>query len=283
MVAADLMVVITEVILWQVSGYYFPGSFLKITVVCSVVDILVRSAINCSVWFTVAFTFDRFIAICCGKLKRTYCTAMTAAAVLAIIGTIFSLKNIPFYFAYEFGELINNVPWFCKVKPDYYTEPVWVGYDWFNTVLTPLLPFSLVLLFNALTIKYILVANRIRRGMSGQNRGENGNDSELQSRRKSIMLLFTISGSFILFWLVYVIEFLHYAVTETGRLGYNDSLLMIEQVGYMLLNLSCCTNSFIYGVAQSKFREQFMITVKSPLALIIRVIYKRKNAQWIVQ
>ncbi|XP_067897432.1 probable G-protein coupled receptor 139 [Heterodontus francisci] len=277
MATADLLVIITEVILYRISYYYFPGSFLNITPVCSIIIVLISAATECSVWFTVTFSFDQFVAICCQKLKTKYCTEKTAAVVLATSCIVLCLKNIPFYFIYEAGEIIDNVPWFCHVKPGYYAEPGWVGFDWFRTVFTPLLPFALILLLNALTVRHILVASRVRKGLRGQNKAENHSDPEMESRKKSVILLFTISGSFILLWLLYVIDILYYNITGTDPGDYNDSEYIFRQVGSMLQLLSCCTNTFIYGVTQSKFREQFKSAVKYPLTSIVQLINKQNN------
>ncbi|XP_067865405.1 probable G-protein coupled receptor 139 [Heterodontus francisci] len=277
MAMADLLVIVTEVILWQIRSYYFPVSFLDITPVCCVQAVLLHAAGDCSVWFTVTFTFDRFVAICCQKLKTKYCTKKTAAVVLATTSILLCSKNIPFYFVYESGEIIDNVPWGCYTKPSYFTDPGWVGFDWFKTVLTPLLPFALILLLNALTVRHILVASRVRKGLRGQSKGENHSDPEMESRRKSVILLFTISGNFILLWLVYVIEFLYYNITGTEPSVYTDSEYIFQQVGYMLLTLSCCTNTFIYVVTQSKFREQVKIAVKYPVTSIIQLMNKQNN------
>ncbi|XP_067865918.1 probable G-protein coupled receptor 139 [Heterodontus francisci] len=272
MATADLLVIITELILWTISFYYFRGSFLNITPVCSVNIVLIRAATDCSVWFTVTFTFDRFVAIFCQKLKTKYCTKKTVAVVLATTCILLCSKNIPFYFAYEPGEIIDNVPFFCYTKPSYYIEPGWVGFDWFETVLTPLLPFALILLLNTLTVRHILVASRVRKGLRGQSKGENRSDPEMESRRKSVILLFTISGNFILLWLVHVIEFFYYHVTGTDKKDYTDSEYILQEVGWMLLNLSCCTNTFIYVVTQSKFREQVKSAVKYPVTSIIQLM-----------
>ncbi|XP_067865137.1 probable G-protein coupled receptor 139 [Heterodontus francisci] len=277
MATADLLVIITGVILWQISYYYFQGSFLYITPVCSVIGVLSFAAIDCSVWFTVTFTFDRFVAICCQKLKTKYCTKKTAAVVLATTCILFCLKNVPFYFTYEPGEIIDNVPWFCNTKPSSYTDPGWVGYDRFDMILTPLIPFALILLLNSLTVRHILVASRVRKGLRGQSKGENRSDPEMESRRKSVILLFTISGNFILLWLVYVTEFFYYNITGTEHRDYTDSEYIFQQIGWMLLNLSCCTNTFIYGATQSKFREQVKSAVKYPVKSIIHLMNKQNN------
>ncbi|XP_067877770.1 probable G-protein coupled receptor 139 [Heterodontus francisci] len=265
MARADLLVIITEIILWRISYYFFPGSFLNITPVCSVIYVLLRVGRDCSVWFTVTFSFDRFVAICCQKLKTKYCTEKTAAVVLATTCILLCLKNIPFYFPIKPVEIIDNVPWFCTAKPSYYTDPGWVSFDWFDTVLIPLLPFTLILLLNTLTVRHILVASRVRKGLRGQSKGELRSDPEMENRRKSVILLFTISGSFILLWLMYVIYYSICNIAGTFLEDYTDPFYIFGQVGLMLQVLSCCTNTFIYGATQSKFREQVKNAVKYPV------------------
>ncbi|XP_048472457.1 probable G-protein coupled receptor 139 [Rhincodon typus] len=277
MAAADLMVIITEVILRYINGYYFPIMlFLNITPVCSIRAVLGHTATDCSVWFTVDFTFDRFVAICCQKLKTKYCTEKAVSAVLATTGALLCLKNIPFYFTLEPTEVINNVPWFCHTKQSYFTEPGWVGFDWFDTLLTPLPPFAFILLFNALTVRHILITSQVRKGLTGQNRRENDSDPEMENRRKSIILLFCVSSSFILLWLTYVI-YLLFVITGATLNYYRYSSYIFQQVGSMLQSLSCCTNTFIYGVTQSMFREQFKSAVKYPVTIIIKLFNKQIN------
>ncbi|XP_072356738.1 G-protein coupled receptor 15-like [Scyliorhinus torazame] len=274
MAVTDLLVIIVEVILSRINYYYLPGSFLNITPLCSIVSVLVRAATNCSVWFTVIFSFDRFVAICCQTLKSKYCTGKTAAVVIATTCLLLCCKNVPLYFIYKPLLIIDNTPWYCDVKPNCFTDPIWVGYGWFDKVLTPLLPFAFVVLLNTLTVRHILVASRSRKRLRGQSQAENHSDPEMESRRKSIILLFAISGTFILLWMVFVIEFLYYTITGRGPGSYNDSEYILQQVGYMLLNLNCCTNTFIYGVTQSKFREQIKFAVKCPVTSIIDFINK---------
>ncbi|XP_059818957.1 uncharacterized protein LOC132390363 [Hypanus sabinus] len=143
MATADLLTIIFRVILWRISYYYFPGTFLDITPVCSAIAALGLAATDCSVWFTVTFTFDRFVAICCQKRKITYCTGETAAVVLTAIGVLFCFNNVPYFFIYHPAKVVENIPWDCITKPSYYTDPGWVGYDWLTTVLSPLLPIRL--------------------------------------------------------------------------------------------------------------------------------------------
>ncbi|XP_062894713.1 probable G-protein coupled receptor 139 [Mobula hypostoma] len=273
MAAADLLTIVTEVILYQIIGFYFPGSFLSITPVCSVIDVLMFTATDCSVWFTVTFTFDRFVTICCQKLKTKYCTGKTAAVVLTTTGVLFCLKNAPRYFPWEPLVLIDNIPWFCDLKDNVFTDPGWVGYDWLDTVLTPFLPFAAILLLNALTVRHILVASRVRKGLKGQSKGENRSDPEMESRRRSVVLLFTLSGSFILLWMTAFVNVIYYQVSGKGS-DFNDSEWIFHRVGILLSDFSCCTNTFIYALTQSKFREQVIRAAQYPVTSLLLFINK---------
>ncbi|XP_059498747.1 probable G-protein coupled receptor 139 [Stegostoma tigrinum] len=275
MATADLLVILTEVLLRQISYYYFHMTFLDITPVCSVRAVLLSAATDCSVWFTVSFSFDRFVSICCQKLKTMYCTERTTTVVLATTCTLLCLRNIPFYFIFDPWVIIDNVLWLCVVKPSVYNDPAWVGFSWLDAVLTPLLPFALILLLNALTVRHILVTSQARKRLRGESKGENPRDPEMENRRKSVILLFAISGSFILLWSVSVIEFLYYHISGADPRHYTQPEVIFRQIGVMLVNLSCCTNTFIYGVTQSKFREQVKSLMEYPVTAIIQFMNKR--------
>ncbi|XP_067878796.1 uncharacterized protein [Heterodontus francisci] len=256
MAMADLMVVIIDVILNRINRMYLPISFFFLTPVCIVSFVAYIVVVDCSVWFTVAFTFDRFVAICCQKLQAKYCTEKTASLVIIIVCVVSCLRTIPFYYVFEPAFLIDNVPWYCVPIANYYTSPLWKAHEWIDSIITPLSPMLLILLFNALTVRHILAANRVRRGL--RHNSENQNDPEVKNRRKSMILLFTISSNFILLWMTYVVHSLIWPVTNfyyTDKY-YSNPIYITQQVGFMLLLLSSCTNTCIYGLTQRKFREE---------------------------
>uniref|UniRef100_UPI00398EA7E3 probable G-protein coupled receptor 139 n=1 Tax=Pristiophorus japonicus TaxID=55135 RepID=UPI00398EA7E3 len=274
MAVADLMVLIFDIILYEINDAYFPYSFLNYTPICSLNIALCYSFIDCSVWLTVAFTFDRFVAICNQTFRTKYCREKTAAVVIAVVSFISVLENVPLYFVYEPREIIDNIAWSCYVKTSSYTSPIWIAFLWLETILTPFAPFVLIVLLNALTIRHIVMANRVRSGLRANNSGGNRNDSEMENRRKSIILLLAISGNFILLWVLNFIVNICVLFTDTQFMesNYNDSFTIAEKSGYMLICLSTCTNTFIYAVSQSKFREEFKIVIKRPLAHITKLI-----------
>ncbi|XP_055502518.1 probable G-protein coupled receptor 139 [Leucoraja erinacea] len=258
MAVTDLLVVITAVIFNRIIGIYFPFSFMSLTPACTLSTVAIYAATESSVWLTVAFTFDRFVAICCPKLNSIYCTERTAAIVIGTICVLSCLKSVPWYFIYEPQYIVDNKPWFCSVKPSYNTIG-WTVYDWFARILNPGLPFVLILLLNALTVRHILVASRARARLMSQNQGDKQSDAEMESRRKSIILLFAISGSFILLWMTYVVDFLYVQFSKEPYFSgsnFNDPRFIRQESGNMLQLLSSCTNTCIYVVTQRKFREE---------------------------
>ncbi|XP_067865169.1 probable G-protein coupled receptor 139 [Heterodontus francisci] len=266
MAAADLLVLIFDVVLYQLNESYFLNSFLDYTPVCSLKFFLLFASIECSVWLTVAFTIDRFVAICCQKIRMRYCTEKTAAVVVAIIGGLSIFENLPIYFTFEPHIIIDHVSWFCALKSNLYT--VWIAFLWLDTALMPFIPFFLILVFNGLTIKHILLTNRIRKCLRSSN-----SDPEMENRKKSIVLLLVISGSFILLWMVTFIHYVCVQITDVQYLltDYSDPFTIMERTGYMLQDLSSCTNTIIYAASQHKFREQLKNMFKFPLVLIIKL------------
>ncbi|XP_062915849.1 probable G-protein coupled receptor 139 [Mobula hypostoma] len=268
MAVTDLLVVVTALILNPINGIYMPVSFLSITPVCKMSTVLIYSSRDCSVWLTVAFTFDRFVAICCQNLRNKYCTGKTARVVICVVCAMGCLKNIPWFFPYEPLYVINGVPWFCRLKLFFYASFIWTAFDWFDRVLTPCIPFLLIVLFNAMTVRYILAANRARKRLQGSCSAEKQNDPEMESRRKSIVLLFIISGNFILLWTTYVVNVVYVRFTDGSYFtGFNfkDPRFILEESGNMLLLFSCCINTGTYAMTQSKFRQELKKLIKYPL------------------
>ncbi|XP_067833430.1 probable G-protein coupled receptor 139 [Heptranchias perlo] len=253
MAAADLLVVIFDLILRQIPiVYQGQFRFLWSIPVCNIHAVLLFAATDCSVWFTVTFTFDRFVAICCQNLKTKYCTERTAAVVLGTVSVVICLKNITCFFMFTGRYLLYNKPWFCAVPVLVMFSRVWAVIELLHYILTPGIPFVLILLLNVFTVRYILVASRARRRLRGHSSGESPRDPEMESRRKSIILLFVISGNFILFWALFMVYSIWYRMWVLGFYSVILPRFLLE-LGFMLQLMSCCTSTCIWrGRANSQ-------------------------------
>lgn len=262
MAAADFIVVVIAIIAEQINNIYMFANFLLITPVCSLTLVFKIASIDCSVWFTVAFTFDRYIAICSQRIREKYCTQRTATVVIVTVGALACIRCIPVYFVVEPLVIIDNIPWRCVQIPEFFTSLMWQIYEYFDSILTPLLPICLILLFNCLTVRSIISANRVRQALRGNS--ESQNDSELKNRKKSMILLFALSTNFVLLSMPYVI---HSMIWQPVNYFYTDKYVstptyIMQQCGFILQALCTCSNTCIYGLTQRKFRQELKNGVK---------------------
>ncbi|XP_067882469.1 probable G-protein coupled receptor 139 [Heterodontus francisci] len=272
MAAADLLVIILYLILRHIPIRY-RETFLALydICVCNIHATLLYAATDCSVWFTVSFTFDRFVAICCQKLKIRYCKEKTADMVLGTVTVLSCLKDITWYFLVSNQYSHFNSPWFCRVKTDVLSSLVWGTIAFLHSIITPGVAFVLILLLTAFTVRHMKVASRARRRLRPHSSGESPRDPEMDNRRKSIIFLFVISGNFILLWSELMV---HSIWKCMWWLVYNSAILpaFLMEMGFMLQLLSCCTNTCIYAVTQTKFRSQLKNVVMYPITIILKLI-----------
>ncbi|XP_067880512.1 probable G-protein coupled receptor 139 [Heterodontus francisci] len=272
MSVADLLVIILDLILRHIPIVYWEQfRFLWSIPVCNIHAVLLYTVTDCSVWFTVTFTIDRFVAICCQKLKSKYCSEKTAGVVVGTVSVLSCLKNIFWYFMLTGQYWLGNNPWFCDVTEDVYVSRVWGTIEFLHNILTPGLPFVVILMLNALTVRHILVSSRVRRRLRAHSSGKCRRDPEMESRRKSIILLLVISGNFILLWVMLMAYSIWWRM---WRLGYRSVYLarFLQELGFILQLLSCCTNTAIYTVTQTQFREQLKNVLKYPFTPIVKFI-----------
>ncbi|XP_067835724.1 probable G-protein coupled receptor 139 [Heptranchias perlo] len=275
MATADLMVIIFNVIVYLIFNYHFPYSFLSYTAVCKFILYMAFANLDLSAWFTVSFSFDRFVSICFQEFKGKYWTKGKATVVIVTVTVLAYLKAVPLLFSYEPERTINNVQWGCRPKVDVFTLPTWAAYNWFQALSVPLLPFTFMAVFNSLTVRRILVANRARRELRGHN-SKKQSDQEVENRRKSIIFLFTFSGCFLLLWITAVVSFATTRLSGTFYYqgDYSNPGYIATESGYLLMYLSSCTSTCIYAATQRKFREELKALLKSPWSLILRLVQK---------
>lgn len=122
-------------------------------------------------------------------------------------------------------------------------------------------------MFNGLTVRNIIAANRVRRRLKAVD----SQDTETENRRKSIFLLFIVSGAFILLWTTVAVIFVCTQVTVNFAGGDHSSPSYIgNEVGNLLMHISTCANMCIYGITPRKIR----LEVKNELKYLPRIIVK---------
>ncbi|XP_072913694.1 probable G-protein coupled receptor 139 [Hemitrygon akajei] len=254
MATSDLLVLIFYVGMSRILVPHFPQFFRYYPMACRFELIMMTAVVDCSVWLTVSFTFDRFVAICFQGFKRRYCATKTAALMVSTVYLLTYARNFPYYF--------TVVPYFvyggqqigCKTNPAIYSAPGWKAFYWLRTILTPFAPYVIIVLFNILTIRHILVASRVRQSFHSDGASR---DSEMQNRQRAMVFLFGASASFILLWMSTVGIFLFSRITNRYSFrNYNDPFAVVNEMSRMLRILNCSSSTCMYALSQSKFREE---------------------------
>ncbi|XP_072341608.1 probable G-protein coupled receptor 139 [Scyliorhinus torazame] len=256
MAGVDLSVVIFDLILRHIPIVFREQfEFVLHIPMCNIHSALLYAATDCSVWLTVTFTFDRYVAIGCKRLKQKYCPEKTAAVVLGTVTFLSCSIDIYWYFILAGPYWRGNQPWFCHVPIKDMLSVVWGTIEFLHYILTPGVPFVLIMLLNVFTLRHFLVSNRDRKRLRAHSCGESTRDPEVANRRKPMILLFVISANLIILWSVIMLFSIR---TRMYYQGYEAMYLhwFVQEMGFMLQLLSCCTNTCIYAVTQTKFRDE---------------------------
>ncbi|XP_059818833.1 vasopressin V2 receptor-like [Hypanus sabinus] len=270
MAVSDLSVILINVLVYEILIFRLSSSFLHYTEVLKATIYVLAVTLELSRWYTVAFTCDRYVAICCQKFKTKYCRVKTARILSAVLLAGLCLENIPLLFAFQPQRIIGNISWGIRPKLDIFNSPNLVALIRFKTFQN-LCAFGLILLFNGMTARHILVTSKSRRGFR-THKSKIERDPEMENRKKSIILLFCVSGSFMLFWLSSAVTDIIASITMYFDRDYNSARYIAAQAGALLTNMSSCTNTCIYAATQTNFRAELKTLILSPWTLIRELI-----------
>ncbi|XP_059816871.1 vasopressin V2 receptor-like [Hypanus sabinus] len=271
MAVSDLSVILINVLVYEILIFRLSSSFLHYTEVLKATIYVLAVTLELSRWYTVAFTCDRYVAICCQKFKTKYCRVKTARILAAVILAGLCLENIPLLFAFQPQRIIGNISWGVRPKLDIFNSPMFVALSRFKTFQNLLCAFGLILLCNGMTARHILVTSKSRRSFR-THKSKIERDPEMENRKKGIILLFCISGSFILFWLPSAVTNFIASLTMYFDRDYYSARYIAAQTGTLLTNMSSCTNTCIYAATQTNFRAELKTLILSPWTLIRKLI-----------
>ncbi|XP_068089262.1 probable G-protein coupled receptor 139 [Hyperolius riggenbachi] len=256
----DIFYFYVDILYWPVSS-------------CGVSNWIYFTCVYSLIWLTVAFSFDRYVIVCCMRFKLLYCTpSVTRCVIIAVYISAFFVA-MPTFWMYVPNRTIQpdgTIFHICSLHRNLSSIPFLSVYDHIQTTVWIVFPLVSLTLTNALTVWHINITTRVRKGLKTVSGGKQSEDPELVRRKKSVTLLALISISFLAHWLpkmvVKVVE--RFTYPPVNRYDFYHPVNMVRMICNMLIVLSSFSNMCIYSLAITKFRQELFRGAKVVLILL---------------
>ncbi|KAL1131072.1 hypothetical protein AAG570_012309 [Ranatra chinensis] len=148
-----------------------------------------------SVWFIVAFTVERFIAVRYPLKRPSMCTVSRAKSVLAVLSLLALLIHSP-YFVISAPQLkLNDTMIVCGLVPEWMSLASVLNHVDF--LITLVVPFCLIVVLNTLISRTVWRVSRLRRSMTQSGKRRPNQPSSSTSQTKVTQMLLVVSSVFI--------------------------------------------------------------------------------------
>ena len=275
MSVADTGVLVCFVVLELVVKFHSAAPFWARQPWCSLRDLFTYGSYNASTWLVVTFTAERFLAINTWSLKSRLCTPRCALWAISSIYVLSHLLAVPHLWANvsEYDRQLGR--WTCVYNaqaPILFIHSL-VG---FQTLLSYILPFPIIITLNGLTLHHISVCNRIWPAQEPPVSSATAAKPGLRvapilrsRRRKSVVLLVTVSMTFLMLSVVRAVTqiILRTSSPELKRQDYGLPLNVAADLGTMLCLSNAAVNMYLYAATQTKFRQEVIACAKQGLAV----------------
>ncbi|XP_029994672.1 probable G-protein coupled receptor 139 [Sphaeramia orbicularis] len=259
---ADNLVLIFIVILELSVKYHQQDPFWSYDPWCGLRDVFNYGAFNASTWLVVMFTVERFISIHTWKLKTKICTPRCAAQTIAGVFLISHVFAIPHYWSN--ASVSENNQTRCVYKPEASFQFIYILVG-FQTLLAYILPFLIILTLNGLTLRLISLTNRVHITAGLTSRVHKVKPLMRSRKRKSVVLLVTVSMTFVLLSITRAITQIILRTKDMytmDRDDYTQTINTAADIGTMLSLSNAAANMYLYVCTQSKFRQEFVACIR---------------------
>lgn len=260
---ADTLVLVFIVVLELTLRYHQLQPFWSHDPWCSLMDIFNYGAYNASTWLVVVFTVERFISINTWRIKTKVCNPRCAAWTIVTVFLLSHLLAIPHYWS-NVSVKNNQTAWVCVYKKE--APPHFVhALVWIQTVQAYIVPFLIILTLNWLTLRQISLSNRVHITADVTSNVYRVTALLRSRKRKSVVLLVTVSMCFVLLSLTRAVTQIILRNTNIygmDRNDYNCHINVAADIGTMLSLSNAAANMYLYVCTQTKFRQEFIACIR---------------------
>ncbi|XP_045160733.2 thyrotropin-releasing hormone receptor-like [Mercenaria mercenaria] len=254
---ADLLVLWAG-LLRQWIKYTFETDLVNLSVIwCKTQVFLVYIGFQCSSWFLVAVTSERFIAVWFPHKARFVCNPKNSCVIIVMITSFIVLLNTHWYYGFSLISHSKNNgtdDFYCENIDDDDYNTFLVKWDWVDLCLTSLIPMTLFLFANC-SIIFIM----IKRKKSTLNRIAPLNGTASAPGRKMSQMTVTLVIVNIVFIVCSTPISIHIIKQPYTAEVTNQDTAVLElwwAVVNCLAYLNNTLNFVLYFLSGSRFREQ---------------------------
>ncbi|XP_013407061.1 FMRFamide receptor-like [Lingula anatina] len=204
---------------------------------------------QCSIWFVVLVTVDRFVVVCRPLKSGAFCTMTRARKHVIIVAILSLIYNMPRWFELDLG--------FCYDVDLGHMRPInsdkeWMdadAYKYFyamvlNSLVNFIAPMAILVFVNTSLILALRKAGKRRHELTGQGH---------PSKSTTVMLVVVVLVFVACQTCDFVLQFLYFLDNESVRSS--DALFVYYMISSMMVVVNASTNFLIYCICGKKFRN----------------------------
>lgn len=218
------------------------------------------SSSNSSVWITVTFTVERYIAVCHPMRGKVICTESRAKKMIIIVFLCSFLITLPTAFEWNIVEVFDTTRNATQVRAEYSElglDPVYVSvYYWTVSVLFIMIPIVLLAVFNAFLIRSVHSSKTQRKTMT--RRRETGEQARQES--KITVMLIAVVILFLTCQLPTAVILLYRSFHHVETPSNEDLLLRgLGNIFNFLMAVNAAGNFVVYCLLSQKYRKTLLM------------------------
>lgn len=217
---------------------------------------------NTSVWLTVTFTFERFIAVSYPIRGKVLCTESRAKKAIIGVALICFACTTPTPFEWTIIQETNTETNVTILREDFSdlgnNRLYKTIYYWFTVVVFILIPLFLLAIFNSFLIRSVHLSKKTRKTMT--SRRDSSRDSSSQENKITVMLIAVVI-LFLVCQLPTAIMLLYQTFTHVepnSNLG--CFVLGLGNIFNFLVAVNAAGNFLLYCLLSQKYRRTFLQT-----------------------